>query len=115
MFSTNIVQIMPLSAGKFHLTPHVRRVALHLFCWVLALNSKDSIKIVNCNFTAPQVNVSCQFQLYDIIKFKFLNYRPWENPVVQCDDLESGRNEIVSIVLKNTSSIFIFDVFDDEL
>jgi len=32
-----------------------------------------------------------------------------------CDDLESGHNEIMSIVLKNTSYIFIFDVFDDDL
>jgi len=60
-------------------------------------------------------NDSCQFQLYDIIKCKFLNYRPWENPVVKRDDLESGHNEIISTVLKNTSYLFIFDVFDDDL
>ena len=54
-------------------------------------------------------------QLYYIVKYKFLNYRPWEIPVVRCDDLESGHNEIISIVLKNTSYLFIFDVFDDDL
>jgi len=36
-----------------------------------------------------------QFQLYDIIKCKFLNFRPWEIPVVMCDDLKSGHNEII--------------------
>ena len=38
------------------------------------------------------------------------------NPVVKCDDLESGHNEIISIVLiKTTSYLFIFEVFDDDL
>ena len=44
-----------------------------------------------------------------------MQIRPWENPVVKCDDLESGHNEIISIALKNTSYLFIFDVFDDDL
>ena len=52
-------------------------------------------------------NDSCQIQLYDINKCKFLNHRPWENPVVKCDDLESGHNEIISTVLKNTSYLLI--------
>jgi len=60
-------------------------------------------------------NDSCQFQLYDINKCKFLNHRPWENPVVKSDDLESGHNEILSIVLKNKSYLLNFDVFDGEL
>jgi len=45
----------------------------------------------------------------------FLNYGPWENLVVKCDDLKSGHNEIILILLKNTSYLFIFDVFDDDL
>ena len=39
---------------------------------------------------------SCQLQLYDINKCKFLIYRQWENPVVKCDDLESGHKEITA-------------------
>ena len=46
---------------------------------------------------------------------QFLNYRPWEISVVKGDDLESGHNEIISIVLKNTSYLFIFNVFNDDL
>jgi len=37
-----------------------------------------------------------------------VNSRPWENPVVKWNDLESGHNEIISVV-------FIFDVLDDDL
>jgi len=32
-----------------------------------------------------------------------------------CDDLESRQNEIISTVLKNTSYLFNFDVFDDDM
>jgi len=73
---------------------------LHLFCSVLVVNSKYSIQIVKHVILHHQVINSCQFQLYDIVKCKFLNYRPWENPVVKCDDLESGHTRIISIVLK---------------
>ena len=54
----------------------------------------------------------CHFQLYDIIKCKFLNYRSWEITVVKCHDLEFGHNEIISTVLKNTSYLFSLEVFD---
>ena len=38
-----------------------------------------------------------------------------KNPVVKCDDLESGHNDIISTVLKNTSYLYNFDVFNGDL
>jgi len=117
-------------AGKLSYTPNVRQVACDdvtisralLFlrnCIEFSEFWLWTIKIVlrglTCNYTAPQVTDSCQFQLYDINKCKFLNYQPWENLVAKGDDLESGHYKIISTVLKNTSSLFNFSVFNDNL
>ena len=106
------------------LHPHVRRVACDdvtnsrallnkITFLLLGSGRKYSIQIVKHVLLQHLKTVDrCQFQLYDIIKFKFLHYRQWEIPVVKCDDLQFGHNETISIDLKNTSYLFIFDVFD---
>jgi len=53
--------------------------------------------------------VNFDYMTYD--KCKFLNHRQWENPVVKCDDLESGHNEIILTVLKKTIIPFQISIY----